>query len=105
VEPGSTGVPQRGRRLVEAMLTRLARWWLARKERRAPGPPPYVLRGECCAPGCGVALVDGQVHLVGARSTDDERLGIDTGGTAMSADFCAEHCPGGCQHGCVASVV
>jgi hypothetical protein len=82
------------------MLTRLARWWLARKERRAPGPPPYVLRGECCAPGCGVALVDGQVHLVGARSTDDERLGIDTGGTAMSADFCAEHCPGGCVLGC-----
>lgn len=84
------------------MLTRLARWWLTRTTPRPPEPEPVpkgVLRGECCAPGCGLDLVGDDVHLVVVMSTDDELLGIE-GQTAMCADYCAEHCPGGCPHGC-----
>lgn len=82
------------------MLSRLARWWLARAERRAaqPAEPPR-LSGECI---CGAVVTGDDLHLIVAISDDDTALGIE-GSTAMSADFCAEHCPGGCLRGCVAS--
>lgn len=83
------------------MLTRLARWWLARRERPEPARPA-ILSGECI---CGKAVIGDDLHLVVALSDDDAALGIEAGGqTAMSADFCDEHCPGGCVRGCVASV-
>lgn len=90
------------------MLTRLAHWWL---NRRTPTPleveftdehddagedwPEPV--GECI---CGRQVTGPDRHLVVAHGTDDDQLGIDGGGTAMSADFCPDHCPGGCHHGC-----
>ena len=44
-------------------------------------------------------------HRLIAHATDDARLagGAVMGGTIMAADYCAEHCPGGCLQGCVAS--
>lgn len=84
------------------MLTRLARWWLSRKERRESAPERPSLAGECI---CGRQLHGDDLHLVVALSSDDEALGIEGGRTAVSADFCAEHCPGGCLRGCVASEV
>jgi hypothetical protein len=81
------------------VLTRLARWWLARRERRQRAPEAPRLAGECI---CGRELHGEDLHLVVAVSDDDSALGID-GHTAMSADFCAEHCPGGCTLGCVPS--
>jgi hypothetical protein len=83
------------------VLSRLARWWLARAE-RGRKPDPYVPSGECCAPGCGVEVRGDALHAVVELSTDDDALGID-GQTGMAADYCGEHCPGGCRHGCVAS--
>lgn len=82
------------------MLTRLAHWWLARKEARHAPPKPAVLAGECI---CGKELHGDDLHLVVALSRDDAALGIEGGRTAMSADFCAEHCPGGCSQSCVPS--
>lgn len=82
------------------VLTRVARWWLARAERRrrvATGP---AMGGECV---CGRVVFGEDWHLVVAESADDAALGIEGGQTAMSADFCAEHCPGGCRLGCVPS--
>lgn len=79
------------------MLTRFARWWLARKERRQRRPA----EGECV---CGRQVSGKHLHRVVALSSDDAALGIEGGGTAMSADFCREHCPGGCTRGCVSSV-
>lgn len=78
------------------MLSRLARWWLSRAERRAARRAPvWVAECETCeAPA---------EHRLVAASGDDEALGITDGGTLMAADFCAEHCPGGCTLGCVAS--
>lgn len=78
------------------MLTRLARWWLARKDRRARRPA----EGECV---CGKLVSGRKLHLVVALSSDDASLGIEGGRTAVSADFCADHCPGGCTRGCVSS--
>lgn len=68
----------------------LRAWWAA----RGRGPV-----GECV---CGKEVRGRQLHVVAAVSTDDQALGID-GMTAMSADFCSEHCPGGCLRGCVPS--
>lgn len=86
------------------MLTRLAAWWLARAERsRGAEPSVAVMSGECI---CGLEVAGDDLHLVVALSTDDAAIGVDGGGrTAMSADFCAEHCPGGCLLGCVRSEV
>lgn len=87
------------------MLTRLARWWLrrseARRDRRKPPMRPSLV-GECI---CGKQVAGPNLHMVIAHSDDDADLGITDGGTAMSADFCAEHCPGGCVLGCVPSQV
>lgn len=87
------------------MLSRLARWWLRRAEaKREARRPPFkmTLPGECI---CGKEVAGPNLHMVIALSDDDASLGIKDGQTAMSADFCAEHCPGGCTQGCVASVV
>lgn len=83
------------------MLTRLARWWLNRRTRPSPVSEPalYVPWGECAAVGCGVELHGDDIHVLVRMSEDDELLGIE-GQTAVSADYCGEHCPGGCQHGC-----
>lgn len=58
-----------------------------------PAPPPT--RYEECE-RCGEVAT----HRVVSTGDDDERLGISQGGTMMSADFCAEHCPGRCLQGC-----
>ena len=82
------------------MITRLARWWLNRKEQRAePGAhtgEAYSYKGECI---CGAEVSGDDLHVVVALADDDAKLGIE-GSTAMSADFCGEHCPGGCRLGC-----
>ena len=73
------------------MLTRLARWWLTRKQ---PAPPVHV--DECEVLGCDTPAD----HRLVADFDDDEALGVEAGGTLMAADYCAEHCPGGCRKGC-----
>lgn len=77
------------------MLTRLARWWLARKVRDVK---ITVVRAEECE-RCGALVSGDALHTIVSISDDDRELGID-GSTAVSADFCAEHCPGGCRRGC-----
>lgn len=63
------------------------------------GPPPSwepYQSGECI---CGLLVGGDDLHrLVAAQ--DDGALGISEGGSFMSADFCADHCPGGCLQGC-----
>lgn len=86
------------------MLSRLARWWLrrseARKDRRKPPMRPSMV-GECI---CGKVIAGPDLHMVIAICDDDHHLGIE-GSTAMSADFCAEHCPGGCVLGCDVTLI
>lgn len=85
---------ERGGCLVEAVLSRLARWWLARK-----ATPALTVRLEECEV-CG----EPADHRIVSGYDDDTALGMgESGGTMMAADFCAEHCPGGCRRGCVAS--
>jgi hypothetical protein len=74
------------------VLTRLARWWLARKVRKAGVEITVVDECEVCG--------EPAVHRIVSGSQDDAALGITEGGTLMAADFCAEHCPGGCLRGC-----
>jgi hypothetical protein len=90
------------------MLSRLAKWWLLRTGeavRLVEFDDPEVdddgwnPTGECV---CGKQVAGADWHLVVAVAEDDAALGID-GGSAMSADFCADHCPGGCRWGCVPS--
>lgn len=79
------------------MLTRLARWWIARSERRrAPDVDARVV-GECTT--CAADLTADQRHTLVSLADDDAVLGIE-GQTAMSADYCGGHCPGGCTRGC-----
>lgn len=70
------------------MLTRLARWWLNRKAK----PAQHLEECEVCGGPADHRIVSG--------SEDDDVLGIIDGGTMMAADFCAEHCVGGCRKGC-----
>lgn len=71
-------------------MNRLRRWWRARRR------PIDAFPDEC---QCGKVLTRAERHRV-IDTGDDERLEITAGGTFMSADFCAEHCPGGCDRGC-----
>lgn len=73
-------------------MSRLLRWWRDRKR----------VVGEC---ECSAQLTRRQRHLVVATFDDDDELagGSSFGSTAMSADFCGRHCPGGCDRGCVAA--
>lgn len=69
-----------------------------RRALAAPEPVPMVE----CERGCEVPR--DTAHVVFALADDDAALGIEAGGqTAMSQDYCAEHCPGGCLRGCVPS--
>lgn len=77
------------------MIARLARWWLARAERKAATRAP-VRTVECV---CGEEVPYPDAHVVVSLPDDDAELGI-SGHTGMAADFCAEHCPGGCRRGC-----
>jgi hypothetical protein len=63
-------------------------------------PPEWNPIGECI---CGRQVAGDDWHIIVAFQDDDEELGIQ-GGTAMSADFCAEHCPGGCRQGCAVPI-
>jgi hypothetical protein len=76
------------------MISRLARWWLNRTKARPV--PEYLPLGECI---CGKRVAGADWHLIVAGQ-DDQSLGIGDGGSFMSADFCADHCPGGCRQGC-----
>lgn len=78
------------------MITRLACWWIDRKERRKAPPPRHKHVGECI---CGRQVAGDDLHMIVSVSEDDKRLGIE-GSTAVSADFCADHCPGGCELRC-----
>lgn len=79
------------------MLTRLARWWLARKVRDVE---VVVIEAVEECETCGAELRGDDVHAIVAHF-DDAALGLDgSGGTMGRADFCAEHCPGGCARGC-----
>lgn len=80
------------------MISRLARWWLARHDKPALPPTPAETVGWCCAPGCGAEVTGDDRHVVVAFPDDD--LGITEGATGMAAEYCPEHCPGGCNHGC-----
>lgn len=58
---------------------------------------------ECpyCPPHTG--MDPKKVHrLVRIYSDDDEEVGIDERdkGTAVAAEYCKKHCPGGCMSGC-----
>lgn len=85
------------------MLSRLARWWLRRAEPVRPEDDPlepeyWNPTGQCV---CGKHVSGPDWHIVVAIMDDDEDIGATYGQTAMSADFCSEHCPGGCRLGCV----
>jgi hypothetical protein len=64
-------------------------------------PDAPAVQVEC---ECGRVLSAGtrDHHIVAALFTDDAHLagGAVEGGTAMVADYCPKHCPGGCNHGC-----
>lgn len=52
---------------------------------------------------CGRVMAAGgpDHHIVTATFDDDAQLaGGAIGSTGMSADFCPQHCPGGCNLGC-----
>jgi hypothetical protein len=68
---------------------RFRRLW-ARLFRRAPRPVPI----EMCEV-CGQLLADEDVFELRSNSTDDAHLEISSGGTYMSAIYCAEHFPSG----------
>jgi hypothetical protein len=74
-------------------VRRLLAWWRRRRQ------PPTVRFEEC---ECGALVAGDDLHLVVAVQDDDllaaEGMSIVGGGTAMSAAFCAEHCPGGCRN-------
>lgn len=74
--------------------------WLRRLlRRRRSGHPSQQGRTEECEV-CGAEISIVVAHLVGAGFTDDAALGNTFGGTAMSAAYCVNHCPGGCTKGC-----
>ena len=71
---------------------------------RGPGPATVdVDRRHGWCEVCGIELHGPQLHEVTDADVDDD--GILTtgelmgGGTAMTAEFCGEHCPGGCRDG------
>lgn len=65
-----------------------------------PAPPdPAVIVGECCAPGCGIEVEGDSRHVVVEIPGDVYAVeGVNTG---MAAEYCLEHCPGGCRIGCL----
>lgn len=73
-------------------------WWASGPLRRRTAE----LVDEC---ECGQPLTASERHLLVASFTDDAKLGGPgtIGGTFMAAAFCADHCPSGCDRGCVAS--
>jgi hypothetical protein len=75
----------------------LLRWWDRRRRRRRTGKATSERLEECV---CGLLVGGADLHLVVAVQDDDvlaaEGMAIMGAGTAMSATFCAEHCPGGC---------
>lgn len=80
-----------------------------RRRREDPEPPSWALNEltppqgtEECVCGRLVARGSLEHHLVVSIPGDDAALagGPVTGGSAVVADFCPEHCPGGCNQGC-----
>lgn len=56
---------------------------------------PLGATEECSAPGCGIEMPLDDAHLLVA-TFDEPEFGMGAG-TAMSAAYCADHCPGGCN--------
>ena len=69
------------------------------RPRQAPAPAGDRRRGWCEV--CGDELHGPQLHeVIDADVDDDGALSTQElmgGGTAMVAEFCAAHCPGGCR--------
>jgi hypothetical protein len=66
------------------MIRRLHAWWHRRQRR------------EACET-CGVSLRPKDAHHVtSAFAVDSWEIG-GGGGASITATFCAEHCPGGCE--------
>lgn len=76
------------------------RGWLDRRQNRKRHPPLGGRTEECEVCGAEISIV--VAHLVTATFADDEKIGMADGGTAMSAAYCSNHCPGGCRLGCEA---
>lgn len=69
---------------------------LAGRRRKPPTPHPSTgSRTEECET-CGAEISIAVTHLVVEAATDDAHLGNTFGGTAMSAAYCSNHCPGTC---------
>lgn len=81
--------------LVGAVLLAVALWgrqaWAWWQRRRAA-------RDWCDE--CQRPLREREVHTLAA--VDEVAVDGVLGGTAVSADYCAAHCPGGCHRGCEA---
>ncbi len=73
-----------------------------RPHRAAPGRtgPQRVPHGWCEI--CGDELWGDDLHEVVDGSVDGDGVlsagELAGGGTAMAAEYCAAHCPGGCRH-------
>lgn len=70
-----------------------------RRRRSTHGHHPAASRTEQCEI-CGAEISIVVTHLVTTTFTDDDTIIGGTGGTAMSAAYCTNHCPGGCTKGC-----
>lgn len=81
-------------------------WWAPQPTNPSnPGQPSergHVDRRHGWCEVCGIELRGPQLHEVIDAGVDDDGILTTSelmgGGTAMVAEFCAEHCPGGCRH-------
>lgn len=79
--------------VVLAGLAVVCAWALWLSKARTPASSERTEECEVCA----IEIPISRAHLI--RSTANDRaLGITEGGTGMSASYCAEHCPGVCNH-------
>lgn len=49
---------------------------------------------------CAVPLTTDTHHKIWEAQNDEQEKQFSSGGTAMVADFCPEHCEGECDRGC-----
>lgn len=77
-------------------IPQIGAWW--RRHRRGRSNHPSTSRTEECEV-CGAEISIVVAHLVTTSFDDDGLLGGATpfGGTVMSAAYCSNHCPGGCN--------
>lgn len=61
--------------------------------------------GECEIRGCGTKLTMANIHAVvetmaRTNALADPEMVTPGAVSGMSAEFCSQHCPGGCLQGC-----